>query len=118
MELMACTEGLKALKFTCSVILYSDSRYVVHGMTTGWAKRWQAEGWRLHDDQAVRNAALWQQLVALDRKHLVRFCSVKSPASHPDSTRCAELATEAAKGKSLPADVGYETSLSDSSRSQ
>lgn len=118
MELMASIEGLKALKFACSVTLYSDSRYVVRGVNTGWAKRWQAEEWKLHDDQEVKNADLWKQLLALDGRHHVRFCSMKSCASHPESIRCAELAATAAKGLGLPPDLGYERSTSDPGHSQ
>lgn len=118
MELMACIEGLQALKFAYKVILYIDSKYIVHGVNTGWAKRWQAEGWKLHDDQEVKNADLWNQLLALDGKHRVRFCSMKSCASHPARIRCTELAAAAARGLGLPPDPGYEKSASDAGRSR
>lgn len=114
MELMACIEGLQALRFACEVILYCYSRYVVRGVNTGWARRWQAEGWKLHDDQEVKNADLWKQLLTLDEKHRVRFCSMKSCALHRDSIRCKELATEASRCLGLPPDLGYEKSIPDS----
>ncbi len=41
MELVAVIEGLKALKQSCNVKLYSDSRYVVDGINLGWAKSWK-----------------------------------------------------------------------------
>ena len=37
MELTAVIEGLKALNRPCDVTIYSDSQYVVNGITKGWA---------------------------------------------------------------------------------
>lgn len=116
MELTACIEGLKILKFTCRVVLYSTSSYVVNGMTRGWAERWQAEGWKLGDNQEVMNADLWRQLVTLCRKHHVRFRLVRGLASHPDYVRCTELAMGAAKHPYLPADLSREDRMPDIGR--
>lgn len=41
MELLAAIVALQALKKTCAVTLYSDSRYVVNGIELGWARRWK-----------------------------------------------------------------------------
>ena len=73
MELLACIQGLKALKQACSVVLYSDSKYVIHGMTKGWAKRWQASGWKLADGDTVKNADLWRKLLRLCGQQEVEF---------------------------------------------
>lgn len=108
MELLACIEGLKALKRRCSVVLYSDSKYVVHGMTKGWARRWQAKGWKLSNDQDVKNTDLWQQLVDLCRQHDVEFRWIEGHTGNADNERCDQLATAAARQRSLPADAGYE----------
>jgi len=99
MELTACIEGLKILKFTCRVVLYSTSSYVVNGMTRGWA-----------------DADLWRQLVTLCRKHHVRFRLVRGLASHPDYVRCTELAMGAAKHPYLPADLSREDRMPDIGR--
>ncbi|MBC2744809.1 MAG: viroplasmin family protein, partial [Desulfosarcina sp.] len=40
MELLACIVGLEQLSIPSAVALYSDSRYVVDGITKGWAKKW------------------------------------------------------------------------------
>lgn len=108
MELLACIEGLKALKRRCSVVLYSDSKYVVHGMTKGWAERWQAWGWKLSNGQDVKNADLWQQLVTLCQQHDVEFRWVRGHSGNPDNERCDQLAMAVAQGKDLTTDVGYE----------
>ena len=45
MELLGVISALELLKEPCSVDLYSDSKYVVDGITKGWAKGWRARGW-------------------------------------------------------------------------
>jgi ribonuclease HI len=108
MELLACIEGLKALKRRCSVVLYSDSRYVVNGMTKGWAQRWQAKGWKLASDQDVKNADLWGQLVGLCQQHYVEFRWVRGHSGNPNNERCDQLAMTAAREQDLAVDVAYE----------
>jgi ribonuclease HI len=108
MELLACIEGLKALKRRCSVVLYSDSKYVVNGMTKGWAGRWQAKGWKLANGQDAKNADLWQQLVELCQQHAVEFRWVRSHSGNPDNERCDQLAMTEAQGRDLATDVAYE----------
>jgi ribonuclease HI len=108
MELLACIQGLKALKHRCSVVLYTDAKYVVHGMTKGWAERWQARGWKLATGRDVKNADLWQQLVELCRGHDVVFRWVRGHSGNPDNERCDRLAAAAAQGWDLAADVAYE----------
>jgi ribonuclease HI len=108
MELLACIEGLKILKRGCSVVLFSDSKYVVDGMTKGWAERWQTSGWTLSTGQPVKNADLWQQLLALCQKHRVEFRWVRGHSGNPDNERCDQLATAAAQRQDLAVDVIYE----------
>jgi ribonuclease HI len=110
MELLACIEGLKTLQRRCSVVLFSDSKYVVDGMTKGWAQRWQGGGWVLSTGQPVKNADLWGQLLDLIQRHEVEFRWVRGHSGNPDNERCDQLATAAARGKELAIDAGYEKS--------
>jgi len=41
MELLAVISGLEALKEPCHVELYSDSKYVIDGLSKGWAASWR-----------------------------------------------------------------------------
>ena len=51
---MGPIRSLEALKESCRVTLYSDSKYVVDAVDKGWAKRWQANGWmRTKKEQAI-----------------------------------------------------------------
>jgi len=108
MELMACIVGLSALKKPLSVILFSDSKYVVDGITQGWAKRWQSNGWMRTKTEAAVNPDLWEQLLKLCGKHEVRFQWVKGHDGNEGNERCDELASKAALGSTLLKDDIYE----------
>jgi ribonuclease HI len=108
MELMACIKALEALKFECSVVLYSDSRYVVDGITEGWAERWRANGWWRNEQEKAENADLWARLLDLCDVHEVEFRWVKGHAGNPDNERCDQLAQQAARQANLPHDRAYE----------
>ena len=93
MELTACIAGLKALKEPCKVTLTTDSKYVADGLQKGWAKSWQANGWRKADKKPALNPDLWEQLLELYEKHTVKIVWVKGHAGHPENERCDALAT-------------------------
>lgn len=95
MELMAAIEGLKALKRPCRVILSTDSRYVMDGLTK-WIKGWQKNGWKTAAKQPVKNAELWQELLAAAKPHRIEWVWVKGHAGHPDNERADRLASDAA----------------------
>ena len=94
MELMAAITGLEALKEPCKVILTSDSKYVVDGITKGWARSWKAKGWKKGDGKPALNPELWDRLLALCDKHEVEFVWVKGHAGHPENERCDRLAVD------------------------
>jgi ribonuclease HI len=108
MELMACIVGLGSLKKGSSVILYSDSKYVVDGITKGWAVRWQANGWMRTKKEKAINPDLWEKLLDLCGEHDVQFRWVKGHAGHAGNERCDQLATAEAAKVGLPVDKAYE----------
>ncbi len=100
MELTAVIRGLSALKESCIVELYSDSKYVIDGLSKGWAVSWRKNGWKKADKKPALNPDLWGQLLDLVEKHQVRYHWVKGHAENPKNNRCDELAVaEAAKWK-------------------
>jgi ribonuclease HI len=108
MELMACIVGLGSLNKSSSVTLFSDSKYVVDGITKGWAKRWQANGWmRTKKDKAI-NPDLWEKLLVLCGKHDVQFKWVKGHAGDEGNERCDQLANIESAKSGLPADKVYQ----------
>ena len=92
MELTAVIEGLAALKEPCEVTLTSDSKYVVDGITKGWARAWKRNGWRKADKKPALNADLWDKLLTLLDIHQVRFVWVHGHQGHPENERCDTLA--------------------------
>jgi ribonuclease HI len=95
MELMAAIQGLNALKRPCRVTLSTDSRYVMDGLTK-WIHGWLKNGRKTADKKPVKNADLWQELLAAAKPHRVEWVWVKGHAGHPDNERADKLASDAA----------------------
>ena len=107
MEMMAAIVGLRSLKYPCAVTLYTDSQYVVNAMTKGWAKKWQANGWKRNKTDNAVNPDLWEQMLALCKEHDVTFRWVRGHAGNVENERCDRLAVTAAKQPNLEPDLGY-----------
>lgn len=97
MELTAVIFGLQALKEPCIVELYSDSKYVIDGLSKGWAEGWRKNGWKKADKKPALNPDLWEQLLDLVSKHQVRYHWVKGHAENPKNNRCDALAVAESK---------------------
>ena len=97
MELTAALEGLKMLKFSCEVDLYSDSAYLVNGFSQGWIYNWQKNNWQTADKKPVKNKEIWQEIYELTKIHKVKFIKVKGHADNEFNNRCDELARNAIK---------------------
>lgn len=91
MELMAVICGLEALKHPCCVDIYTDSQYVMKGMTE-WIRGWERKGWKTADNKPVKNAELWQRLQAAAKPHKLQWHWVKGHAGHPENERADALA--------------------------
>jgi ribonuclease HI len=91
MELMAAIEGLKALKKSCSVKLFTDSVYVQKGITE-WIIGWKKKGWKNSKKEPVKNADLWMILDEQSAKHNIRWLWVKGHSGHPENERADALA--------------------------
>ena len=110
MELLACIKGLEALKERCSVTLYSDSKYVVDGISKGWARRWQKYNWiRVKKTGAKAiNPDLWQRLIEQVERHKINMCWVKGHAGNLENEACDQLANSAARSNCAQIDTGYK----------
>ncbi len=96
MELSAAIEGLKALRKSCDVVLFTDSRYVMQGMTE-WLPGWRRKGWRTASGKPVENRDLWEQLVAAAEPHRVDWKWVRGHNGVPGNERADQLARAAAE---------------------
>lgn len=91
MEMMAVIQALGALKGRSKVVLYTDSKYVMQGMTE-WLEGWKARGWKTAAKKPVKNQDLWQEMDVAVAAHDVRFHWVKGHAGDPGNERADELA--------------------------
>ena len=101
MELTAVIRGLQALKEPCIVELYSDSKYVIDGLSKGWAASWQKNGWKKADKKPALNPDLWEILLELTQMHTLHYHWVKGHAENPKNNRCDQLAVAQYKKPSL-----------------
>ncbi len=92
MEITAVLEGLRALKYPCSVTVTTDSQYVFNSITKGWAESWKKNGWVKKDKKPALNADLWEALLAELGKHSVEFKWIKGHNGHSENERCDALA--------------------------
>jgi ribonuclease HI len=91
MELTAAIRSLQALKRPCRVQLHTDSQYVRDGITK-WIHGWRRNGWKTADRKPVKNAELWQALLAAAAPHRIEWHWVKGHAGHPENGRADALA--------------------------
>jgi ribonuclease HI len=96
MELMAAIAALEALTRPCEVVLTTDSKYVMDGITK-WIWGWKKNGWKKADKKPVLNADLWMRLDAITARHKIKWEWVKGHNGHPENERCDELARLAIK---------------------
>ena len=90
MELTAVIEGFRALKRDgLKVEVYSDSSYVMNCFRDKWYVNWQKNGWKNSKKEPVENRELWEELISLTEKHLVRFFRVKGHVNVERSTDAA-----------------------------
>lgn len=96
MELMAVIEGLKEVPKDYSVVVYSDSAYVVNAFTKDWISGWINRNWQKRNGDMVANRELWENLLAaIDLHPSVRFIWVKGHAGNPYNELCDRLAVNA-----------------------
>jgi ribonuclease HI len=104
MELMAVLAALQLLKRdSLDIIIYTDSQYIVNSVEKKWVFGWARKGFK-----DKKNADLWMQFLEFYKKHKIRFIWVKGHAENKWNNRCDELATQAADGKNLIEDTGFE----------
>lgn len=95
MELTAVIRALECLKEPCVVELWSDSKYVIDALALGWARGWQARGWKKPDKKPALNPDLWERLLELTGQHEMRYHWVKGHDENEKNNRCDQLAVAA-----------------------
>ena len=91
MELMAAIEALNALKGSRSVVLHTDSKYVMHGITE-WMDNWKKRGWKTSNRKPVKNQDLWMLLDEAIARHEIQWKWVKGHDGIAGNEEADELA--------------------------
>ena len=91
MELMAAIQALEALNRPSRVQLYTDSVYLLNGITK-WIAGWQSNGWRTSAKKPVKNEDLWRRLIEAKNGHDVNWQWVKGHAGDEGNERADALA--------------------------
>jgi ribonuclease HI len=106
MEIQAVYEGLKALKGAhaeadsqdpLSVMIFTDSKYVLDSFEKGWIKNWMRNGWKNASKKPVKNKDLWELLYPLVDQIKPRWTWVKGHSGDRFNELVDQLALSAAK---------------------
>lgn len=103
MEMIGCIEALKSLaKIEGKVILYTDSVYVIRGITQ-WVWGWRNRGWKTADGKDVANKELWEELSRVvgkrGKENSIEWKYVRGHKGVPGNERCDEIAVGFSKGE-------------------
>jgi len=96
MELMAAISALESVKEKCEIDLYTDSKYVLQGITE-WLPNWKAKGWKGANKKPIKNVDLWQRLDETNAQHHVKWHWVKGHNGNKYNEIADTLATTAIK---------------------
>ena len=91
MEIRAVIEALKTIKKPAEIIIYTDSKYVMDGITK-WINGWKKNGWRTADRKPVKNSELWQELDQEVNRHNIEWRWVKGHSGDKYNDIADELA--------------------------
>jgi ribonuclease HI len=72
MELMACIQALESLSQKSSVIIRTNSIYIIDGITR-WINGWKKNGWITKSGEHVKNKTFWIELEKVASKHQISW---------------------------------------------
>jgi ribonuclease HI len=93
MELTAAIRALEAMQRRCHVSIYTDSKYVLQGVTE-WLEQWKCRGWKTAAKKPVKNEDLWRELDDLLAGQHIEWHWVKGHSGHPGNERADALANQ------------------------
>ena len=106
MELRSVLDALHGIPEGETVLVTSDSRYVIDALTR-WIAGWRRKGWRTSTGGPVMNRDLIEEIAAREESLRVRYAWVRGHVGHPVNEVCDALASAAARGRPgpVPGDV-------------
>lgn len=100
MELTAVIESISKTKLGSEIILYSDSSYVINGITK-WIYGWQKNNWMTKEKNPVSNVDLWQKLINETKLRNVTYKYIGGHIGVAGNERCDQIATSYADNKEI-----------------
>ena len=97
MELKAAIVALQLCPETASVLVCTDSTYLMQGITS-WISNWKKKGWRTSSGQPVKNKDLWVDLDALCSTRDITWQWVRGHNSNPGNELADRLANKGIAG--------------------
>ena len=91
MELMAAIMALESLTKPSNVVLNTDSKYVLQGITE-WMVNWKKRGWKTAAKKPVKNEDLWRRLDVAIEKHQINWVWVKGHSGNVGNEKADDLA--------------------------
>jgi ribonuclease HI len=65
----ACIEGLRQLKESCDIEIFSDSNMIVQTYNKGWKRNKNIDLWRLLDEEVLKHKCKWVWVKAHNGNH-------------------------------------------------
>ena len=93
MELTAAIKALECIPLNSKVVLTTDSKYVMQGITE-WIKNWKTRGWLTSSKKPVLNKDLWKRLDELSSSHSIDWKWVKGHSGHRENEIADQLANK------------------------
>lgn len=78
----------------CRIVLYSDSEYLVNGITK-WLDGWKQKGWKTASKKPVSNTDLWTKLDKFNHLYPITWVWVKGHDGHPENELVDKMAQDA-----------------------
>ncbi|MDC0189342.1 ribonuclease HI [Flavobacteriales bacterium] len=110
MELLSIIIAMESIKdFKGSILVFSDSKYVVDAINKKWVFSWHHKGYK-----NKKNPDLWKRFLKTYYSHQISFHWIKGHSGHSKNERCDHLAVQASRNQKLKIDEGYELSINSS----
>lgn len=100
MEMTAALEALKKTPKEAEITLYTDSSYLVNGITK-WVKGWKKNGWKTKTKGDVLNRDIWEKLHELTETRQVKWKNVGGHVGVLGNERCDYIATSFADNEPI-----------------
>ncbi len=95
MEMTAVIEALRHTPVGASVMVFSDSAYVINAFVQNWFRGWEQRGWKNSKGQPVENQDLWRTMRALVQERHVKWTKVKGHSGVVHNEMADQLAVSA-----------------------